>query len=345
MKNVALAAGLSLVVGPALALDPDVNLSGTFAYSLSWFKNNSIGSQFTDVDAENNGSNFRITAAAQEGGVRAFIAYERGASNDRNEQQGTGIEDVREFFGGVSGRIGTALYGRKATDYRLSGERLDPFYNTSVAFGYGAIGTGGFASEGASYGLSNLTNGYTSNTIALRSPVWAGVTLNGAAYINENRSNQGVGDEPDFGAGVGYTNSGWLGLDVGLQALDLNGNVVANAPGQSSAYRLHASVGEKLWAAGLSLELVDVGAEANPRQYAFASGSYQLLEDLRLALTVGSIADSPFDGTGTTVGVFYDLTKNLGTYAALRYVALDEGAENKTATAAAGVKFIFDVDL
>jgi predicted porin len=345
VKRVALAAGLGLVAAPALALDPEVNLGGTFGYSLSWFSNDGTGGEFTDVDTENNGSNFRISASAQERGLRAFIAYERGASNDRNEQQGTGIEDVREFFGGVSGKMGTVLYGRKATDYRLAGERLDPFYNTSVAFGYGSVGTGGFASEGASYGLSNLTNGYTSNTIALRSPVWAGFTLNGAAFVNENRSNQGVGDEPDIGAGVGYTNSSWLGLDVGLQALDLNGNVVANAPGRSSAWRLHASIGEKLWALGLSYERVDVESEPDPRHYGFFSATYQALEDLRLALTAGSISGSPFDGTGLSLGLFYDLTRNLGTYVAARYVSLSEGTENQTATLAGGVKFVFDVDL
>jgi predicted porin len=346
VKRVALAAGLGLVVAqPALALDPDVNLSGTFGYSLSWNKNNAVGNEFTDVDAENNGSNFRITAAAQEVGIRAFVAYERGASNDQ-----LGVEDVREFFGGISGKMGTLLYGRKATDYRLAGERLDPFYNTSVAFAYVPGVNGRFASEGASFGLSNLTNGYTSNTVGLRSPVWLGFTLNAAGYISDNRSNQGVGDDPDFGVGFGYTNSGWLGLDTGLQVLDLNSNVVANAPsGESTAYRLHASVGEKLWAAGVSLEMVDVQTESDPRQYAFASASYQVLKDLRLALALGSIADTPvvngFDGNGGTFGAFYDLTKNLGTYAAVRYVALDNGAETKTTTVAAGVKFVFDVDL
>lgn len=342
MKRVVLATSLSLAVAlPAHALDPEVNLSGTFGLSLSWFKNNSAGNEFTDVDLENNGSNFRITASAQELGIRAFVAYERGASNDQ-----TNVEDVREFFGGITGKMGTLLYGRKATDYRLAGERLDPFYNTSVAFGYGAVGNGGFASEGASYGLSNLTNGYTSNTVSVRSPNWAGFTVNAAGYVNDNRSNVGVGDEPDYGAGFGYANSDWLGLDAGVQVLDLNGNVVTNAPGEANAYRVHASVGEKLWAAGVSVEMVDVAAEADPRQYVFVSGSYQLLEDLRLAATYGGVSDSPsFDGSGTTLGAFYDLTKNLGTYAAVRYVQLDNGTENKATTAAMGVKFVFDADL
>lgn len=344
MKRAVLATGLSLVCAlPAHALDPDVNLSGTFGLSLSWLKNNSTGNEFTDFDVENNGSNFRITAATQELGIRTFVAYERGASNDQ-----LNVEDVREFFGGVSGKYGTALYGRKATDYRLAGERLDPFYNTSVAFGYGAASNGYFASEGASYGLSNLTNGYASNMISLRSPSWAGVTINAAGYINDNRSNVGVGDEPDIAAGVGYANSDWLNLDVGLQALDVNGFVVPNTAtlGELNAYRAHASIGDKLWAVGASIELIDVAAEPDPRKYAFVAGSYQLLEDLRLALAVGNVADSPsFDGTGTTFGAFYDVTKNLGSYAAVRYVQLTNGTENKTTTASVGVKFVFDVDL
>jgi predicted porin len=74
--------------------------------------------------------------------------------------------------------------------------------------------------------------------------------------------------------------------------------------------------------------------------------SYQLLEDLRLALAYGNVSNSPaFDGSGATIGAFYDLTRNLGLYGALRHVALTNGTENKATTAAVGVKFVFDVDL
>lgn len=354
MKRFILAGGLVLASAqPALALDPDVNLSGTFALSLSHFNNDSVLGQFSDTDLENNASNFRLTAAAQEVGLRAFIAYERGASNDSQS-----VEEVREFFGGVSGKYGTLIYGRKGTDYKLSGERLDPFYNTSVA-GF----NGQFASnvndnlptaEGASYGLSNLTNGFTSNTISYRSPALYGFGANAAVYVNDNDTT--TGDEADFALGGGYVNSGWLGLDVGLQVLSINGNVVVNSPpGDGLAYRLHGSIGEKLWAVGASFELVDVDTEQEARKYAFVSGSYQLLQDLRLAAAYGSVVDTGtgigapptanFDGNGVTVGAFYDLTKNLSGYAAVRYVKLDDNNEDETITAATGVKFVFDVDL
>lgn len=336
MKRILLAAGLLSAVPSAHAINPDVRLSGTFGLGLSWFHDDSNLSQVDDWDVENNASNFRIEAAANELGMRAFMAYERGASNDQQ-----GVEDVRQFFGGVSGHYGTLLYGRKATDYRMAGERLDPFYNTSVA-GF----NGQFASEGASFGLSNLTNGFTSNTIAYRSPAFAGFSGNGAVYVNDN-NNQGSGDKADYALGVGYANGNWLGLDASLQYLDLNGNVVAGAPaGQSNAARLSATIGEKLWAVGLSVEYVDVATEADPRQYAYLSGTYQLTQDLRLAASYGHASNTPsFDGDGETIGAFYDLMHNLSVYGAVRHVTLTNGNEDDVTTVATGVKFVFDVDL
>ncbi len=355
------ATAFSLMLGavlPVQALEPEVNLSGTFALSLSHFtsdKNNAIN--FSDTELENNASNFRLTAAAQEIGIRAFIAYERGADNDANAS-GVGTEAVREFFGGFSGMDGTLIYGRKGTDYKLSGERLDPFYNTSVA-GFNGVSAGNIindnlpSAEGASYGLSNFTNGFTSNTISYRSPALWGLSGNAAVYVNDNDSS--TNDQADYALGLGFVNSAWLGLDAGVQVLSINGNVVTNAPGSGEAYRVHGSIGQNLWALGASLELVDVEAEQDARKYAFVSASYQLLEDLRLAAAYGKVSDTGtapgalptanFDGNGLTVGAFYDLTKNLSTYGAARLVKLVDNSEDENLTAAAGVKFVFDVDL
>jgi hypothetical protein len=334
---------------PALALGPDVNLAGTFAISLSWYEDHSDSlppaDTVTDVDLENNGSNFRISAAAQEVGIRAFAVYERGASNDRTVAEGN-IEDVREFFGGVSGRLGTLVTGRKATDYRIAGERLDPFYNTSAA-----SFNGRFASEGPSFGLSGLTSGYTSNTVAYTSPVLYGVTGNLGVFVNDRNNNQGTGDEADFAIGAGYANSDWLGLDAGVQALDINGDVVSGSPvGEATAVRVHASIGKALWTVGLSYEQVDLDLVEDPRQYAFVSASYQLFEALRLAGTVGNVEVDDADfavtpGTGGSLGMFWDVTKNLNAYWALRYVQLDNAVNEDDATLAAGMKFTFDADL
>lgn len=336
MKRMLVAAGLGLCTAlPVQALEPDVNLSGTFGLSLSFYEDTGVSGDFTDLDLENNASNFRVTAAAQELGVRAFMAYERGASNDQ-----LGTEDVREFYGGASGWLGTLLYGRKSTDYKLAGARLDPFYNTSVAGTHGQ-----FAGEGAGFGLSRLTNGFTSNTIAYRSPVWGGFSFNGAGYIAESSSQSG-GDKADWAVGGGYANSDWLGLDAGVQYLDVNGNVVAGATGAAGNLRLHASIGQKLWALGLSVERVDPAGTADPVHYGFLAGSYQWLEDLRFAASLGTVADSgTADGVGGTVGLFYDVTRNLSGYGAVRHVAIDDAGSSSTTTLATGVRFVFDVDL
>lgn len=344
MKRTALAVGLALAAPAALALDPEVNLSGTFGLSLSSYDYAGQTLSRTDTDLENNASNFRITAAAQDVGIRAFIAYERGASNDRSTTEGGSAEDVREFFGGVSGAWGMVVAGRKASDYRIAGERLDPFYNTSVA-GY----NGQFASEGGGYGLSNLTNGYVPNTVAVRSASLWGFTANAATYISDQDSS--TGDRADYGGGLGFANSEWLGLDAGVQVLDINNPVpvVSTAPGPGRAWRAHASLGANLWAAGVSYEILDVEAEADPRRYLFIAGSWQLLEPLRLAASYGRVdrmrADTGFNGNGGTVGAFYDLMRNLSVYAAARVVALDNAEQARTTTFATGAKFVFDVDL
>jgi predicted porin len=345
VKRLLVAAGLALATSaPAHALEPDVNLSGVFGLGASYFHSENSGDA---VNLANNGSNFRLSGAIQEVNLRAFMAYERGAANDR-----VNFEEVREFFGGVSTPYGTILYGLKSTDYKLAGQRLDPFYNTSVA-GYTGTTDVKFASPepGASFGLSPLTNGFTSSTVAYRTASLAGFTGNIGGYVHDNTPGS---NQADYGGGIGYANSEWLGLDAGVQFLDINAGggppAVAGAPGKCKAYRLHSSVGEKLWAAGLSLEVLDVDAEAKPRKYGYLSGSYQVAQDWRLALAYGHVQDTdsalvPYDGDGVTAGAFYDLARNLTTYAAARYVKLNNGTKDKTISAAIGVKFTFDVNL
>ena len=345
MKRTILAVGLMSATLPASAAGPDVNLAGTFAISLSWYEqHNDPDIDTTDVDLENNGSNFRITAATQDVGIRAFAVYERGASNDR---RGSEAEAVREFFGGVSGQYGTLVTGIKATDYRLAGQRLDPFYNTSAATG----ADGRFASEGASYGLSRLTTGYTPNTVAYTSPVLYGATVNVATFVADNDSDDGVGDEADYAAGVGYANSDLWGLDAGVQVVDFNGsnNIQPGPVGEASALRAHVGFGQGLWSVGASYEIIDSEFLDDSSEYAFVAATYQVYEALRVAVTAGTVdaADDDFvsDGAGGSLGMFWDVTKNLNAYWALRYVALDTDDDETNATLAAGAKFTFDVDL
>ncbi|MBI2384189.1 MAG: porin [Gammaproteobacteria bacterium] len=330
MKPVAIAGVLlAAASAPAAALETDVVLSGMFGASLSQFDSDATGS---DVDVENNASRFGIFASTEEGPIKAFLHYDRAASND-----GAGREDVREFFAGVTGAWGTATVGRRSTDYRLAGLRVDPFYDTSLAGSFGA-----FASEGASYGLSELTNNFfADNSLAYESPAFMGFTGNVAAYINNN--SEVAGDEHDFGLGVGYANADW-GLTGGVQYLDVGGPVVNGIPAGTtgSAVRLHGTFAWQAFSFGASVEQVDIDGEADARQYGFVSATYQLNEKIRLAAAVGSVNNTVYEGTGVTVGAFYEVFKNLNVYAGGRGVSLDT---DDTTTFATGVSYAFDVDL
>ena len=335
MKRFALASVMALAVAvPAQAVETDVVLSGTFAGSVSYSDSDTVGS---DLDVDNNGSNIGLFASAQEQGIRAFVNYERGF--DRYSPTSTNTEDrdfVREFFGGVThADYGTLSLGRMSTAYKRAGMRVDPFYDTSLS-GFNGL----LSNEGASFGLSNLTNGFTSNTLAYASPAFGNWSGNAALYANDNGSNQGD-DDNDFGVGGTYEDldGGW---QAGAQYLDVNGNVVFGFPvpgGQ--ALRVHGSYGVETWSLGASAEIVDIDG-GDKREYLFLSGTYQWSEKIQLAAAVGSTKDTPFDGEAITAGAFYEVFKNFNTYAGVRFATLD--AED-TLAIATGLRYSFEVDL
>lgn len=335
MKRYALASVMALAVaGPASAVETDVVLSGSFGASVSYFETDNNGSDF---DVENNASSIGLFGSAQEGGIRAFVNYERGFDRFNNTSTNTEDRDfVREFFGGVThADYGTVTLGRQSTAYKRSGVRIDPFYDTSL--------TGineRFANEGASFGLSNLTNGFTSNTLAYASPAFGNWSGNVAVYANDNGSAQGDNDN-DFGIGGTYEDID-AGYHVGAQYLDVNGNVVFGFPvpgGQ--ALRVSGGYGQNNWSLGASAEIVDIDA-GDKRKYLFVSGTYQWNADLQLAAAVGSTKDTPFDGEAITLGAFYEVFKNFNTYAGLKFAMLDP---DDTMTIATGLRYSFEVDL
>jgi len=316
----------------AYAVETDVVLSGAFAASGSYFDSDTAGS---DIALKNNASQLGIFASAQERGYRGFVNYERGF--DRFNSGSTNTDDrdfVREFFGGVShASYGTLTLGRQSTAYKLSGRRLDPFYDTSLS-GF----NGQFSNEGASFGLSNLTNGFTSNTIAYSSPVITqGLSAN-AAFILKDGS-----DSNDYALGGSYENVEH-DLTAGVQFLHADGPVIFGfpAPGGNAA-RLHAGYGGLTdWSFGGSFEYVDIDGVENARKYFFASATYLFRPDLKFAAAFGDTVDTPFDGQGLSAGAFYTVFKDLTVYGGARYVTLD--AVN-TFSIATGISYTFDVDL
>lgn len=352
----------SLAATPALAVETDVGLGGVFAYSVSQHDGDSTGK---DTDAENNGSFLRVDASASDTdrGIKAFVVYERGfdrfnSASANNEQD----DFVREFYAGVSGRYGTLSYGRMSTFYKQAGQKIDPFYDTSIA-GF----NGQFSNEGAGYGLSNLTNAFTSNTVAYQAPTLVpGLTLRGSVYLNDNGEAQAVGganDDDDFGVGAAYENAD-LGFAVGVEYLDINSVVTptagatantifgVNKPVTSEAVRVYGGYKIEKLSLGASFEQIDVEDEADPRQYMMLSATYALLPDIRVAATYGLLKDvvpnaaanpNGIDGDGFAVGAFYDIIENLTGYVAARSVSLDAGDD--ISTVAAGLSYAFGTDL
>ncbi|MDP3856162.1 MAG: hypothetical protein Q8Q73_00220 [Stagnimonas sp.] len=345
------ALSLAVLALPAHAVEAELKLNGYFAGSLRKLETH-FEPQEDQWEGTNNASRISLAGFVKNDYARLFAAYDRGLRNDKN-----GIEQVRQVYAGVDTAYGQLLGGKKASEYRLSGERLDPFYDTSV------VGFNGLAqSEGASYGLSNLSNGYSRNMIAYSTPALFGMLrLNGAAFINDKSA---PNDTEDYSGGGSLSLPG-LGEDssatVGAQYLKIRnpaafavGNPTRNellgvggSPGLSTSYRAYAAYTMPRFSLGLSYENVDVKAEPDPRQYLFAAGTYALTDSIRVAASYGHLAfksGSPdLSGDGYSLGLFRKVSDSINTYIAARRVDLD--GPGSSTSIAAGVSVNFDIKL
>ncbi|HEY0974655.1 MAG TPA: porin [Solimonas sp.] len=350
MKKSTLAAALiaSSAALPAYALEADASLYGDFRLSLGYFDSEVVGD---DTDIDNNNSHGGLRVLVREGALAAFVQYERLLDNDDGSSDG---EYTRQFFGGVVTPYGTVGYGRQATAYKLAGQKLDPFYNTSVAGISGALGS----INGASYGQSALSNdsvgsGFINNQIAYVSPRWYGVVLNAAVFVDDGA---GDGEEHDYALGAEY---GLEGLTLGVQALGIKSgsgtgsvanfsNIGLTGPASElNAVRYYGAYATEQWGVGVSYEALDLKAGLADRGYGFVSGWYGITDRLRVAAAYGNTEDTPFAGDGYTLGASYTVLKNLTTYLAARRVERDDNVAlpGHTTAVALGVSYTFDLDL
>lgn len=346
----ALAAGL--VAPGAYALDTNASVYGDFRLSLGYFDSDPSGDD-TDIDNNNSHLGLRVQGIDQE--LSVFAQYERLADNDDGDAGG---EFTRQFFGGVKHeRLGTLSYGRQATAYKLAGQKLDPFYNTSVAGVSGSVGV----INGASYGLSALTNdtvgsGFINNQVAFTSAEQYGVTVNGAVFLDDGA---GDAENHDFAAGAQWQSQG---LTLGVQALDLqsgsetgsvqnfNHIALAGANGEMQAVRGYGAFGAERWGAGASYERLDLKNGQPNREYIFVAGWFGLTDRLRLAAAAGDTHDTPFEGTGYTIGASYEALPQMNVYAAARHVDRSASPTNTALTSdtqafAVGVSYAFEIAL
>jgi predicted porin len=354
MKKTVIAATAVLFTGltaapAAVALESSASLYGDFRLSLGHFETDGVGS---GSDVDNNHSHGGLRVLVQEDGLAAFIQYERLLDNDDGSAGG---ESARQFFGGVSGRYGTLSYGRQATQYKLSGQKLDPFYNTSVSGVSGAVDS----INGAGYGLSALTddsvgNGFINNQIAYLSPELQGFRVNAALFVDDGN---GAGEKHDYAAGVEYA---LQGLTLGVQMLDLNSGVnngsepnffnigLPAVNGQVEALRYYGAYAAAGWGLGASYETLDLHGGLADQTYLLLSGWYGLSDRLRLAAALGHSEDTPFAGVSYTLGASYTVLENFNVYLAARQV--DHKSSNPifdrdTQSYALGVSYSFDIAL
>lgn len=352
-KHPLVAALLLSAIAPAqAAVAPELSIHGYAAGSLRYLETDFEKGE-DQFEGSNNASRLSAKAGVKFDQIATWLIYERGLKNDK-----AGIEAERQAYLAVDTPYGQLRAGKKASEYRLSGERLDPFYDTSVT-GF----NGRAQSEGASYGLSNLTNGHSRNMLAYASPLlFEGLQVNGAVF----KGNQDpLDNQTDVTGGASWTQAGFGGegraLTIGAQYLKIDnpsafsaGNPVRNervtvggSPGISTSYRAFGAYTTAKFSLGASYENVDVKAEPEARRYYYLAGSYALSETLRAALSYGRLdfaAGSPaLSGNGYSLGLFRKLGESTNAYIAARQVSLD--ASGDTTSLAAGLSVNFDIKL
>lgn len=359
-----LAAGcaLGLLASPATALESSIEMDGHIGFSGSYFD--------SDVDdntnLHNNASRIGLTAKIAEAGVTGFARYERGMDiyNPDSDFAGglsgsdsLGEDFVREFYAGIESDYGSVTLGRFRAAYARAGQRVDPFYDTSIAGFSGTAGT--LAGQGANYGLSNLTNGFSDRVVEVKSGDYGGLVINANAYVDDTTNN-----DHDYGAGVSY--AGELRRDMpfeaSLQYLEIRNEAISGvpfnteaavggSPGESTSIRASGIVDLDVVSIGANYEYVDVDRESRERHYSTVTATMPLDSRLSLAAAV-SYLDFPDDGPaieglGGSFGAFYEVLPGLNTYAAVRYVDYDDerNPTDDSLAVAIGAGYSFDMTL
>ncbi len=311
-------------------------LYGDFRFSAGLIDRNATSSD--GLTANNNASRVGIKGSVGEGDLKAIYHFQAGAKND-GAGSGTAASGnnsaftARFYFAGIkSDTYGSVIYGRHSTPYKMSGLRVDPFYDTSA----------GLSNGGATYGLSGMTNGFTNNAIAYITPkLFGGFSANAAIYIDDSEANK-----HDANFGLQYAANG---ITVGAQhAIIGNGSKtsnstgIANSAGVEDATRLYASYKTGPWSIGGSYEFHNVESSTNPDvNYLYVSGSYKVMEKTKLAVSVGKVDDGVLEGVGWQGGVFYNILPKTEIYALYSGTYLDNNASGDADALIIGVSHKF----
>jgi len=294
MKRLTLVTVLTLASSPPLAAqDVATELYADFRYSY----NRADAGDSAGWAGANNASRLGLRAEVTGRGLTVFADLQAGMNVGAEE--GGGAFTQRYYLAGVRGGFGTATLGRHSTAYKMAGLQIDPFYDTSTLSAAGGVpSTGLFA--GASFGLSNLTNGWADRALTYTSPSLRGFTGNAAVYVDTDSDHA-------YGLGLRYQNRG---LQGGLQYYSAGeGRTWPQAAGIDDALRGHLSYRGGRWSVGVSYEHLEVES-GEAQELFFAAGTVEATPALTLAAGVGHVGEGvaqPVEGTGLHTGVFYAL--------------------------------------
>ncbi len=325
----------SLIASSSLYADFSNTLYGDFRFSAGYMDRNSTGTD--GLTANNNASRIGVKGSVGGNDLKAIYHLQAGSKNDG---AGAGAAagnntafTARFYFAGLkSSTYGSLIYGRHSTAYKMSGLRVDPFYDTSAGLGNG----------GATYGLSGMTNGFTNNAIAYISPtILGGVSANAAIYIDDSEVNR-----HDTNFGVQYAADG---ITAGVQQAIIgngsktsNSSGIANTAGIDSSTRLYAGYKTDAWSLTGSYEfqIADdlFGTDTN---HLYLAGTYKVMEKTKFAVSVGHVDDGPFKGVGWQTGVFYNILPKTEIYALYSATYLDDGSKGDSNVVMVGVSHKF----
>lgn len=291
-----------------------------------------FGSQVQDGQSfDNNATFFGLTGNLD--GVS--FRFESSADLDKTNGAANGLAATRNAYIQFEGRGGTLRIGRTRSAYARTLVQVDAFYDTSST-----NFVGGFSGEGATYGMSNLANGWTDNALDYVSPKWHGLALHAAGYaqeLNDEDHDYYLGlsfgsDHTTFQAGHAF---------IGAQNADA---VIAGAETVADS-ATHATLLLE-WDSvkvGASYEFLKLRAIADDRQYAQLSVSLYPNRKLSFDIAGGVVSQGPGEGIGGSVGI----RGKIGPLASWRllhsYSDLENDAESQITSFQ--FKINFDVDV
>lgn len=311
LKMTALAATAAFVQ-PAAAQAPSAEFYGEMRYSYNYADRGPASGWRT----ANNISRLGARAALERGDYRAFVDFQAGVNVD-TALEGDAFTQ-RYFRAQLDGPFGTLSAGRETNAYKVSGLRVDPFYDMSTVSAVGGVPTGD-PFGGASFGLSRLSNGFAGGTLAYRTPSLGGLTLNGGVHLDRD-------DDHDYGVGINFEHSGF---EAGVQNYWSRGTAWSEAVGVDEALRVSASYTDgNRWSLGGSFERLE-GLTGDTQDFMYLAGTVTVMPPTRLAAAVGRVEDSPavhpITGMGYHVGIFHEILPGLQLHGVASYLDRDEG--------------------